>query len=139
MSIKQNEKNERKDREKYGSFAGIIGIITNVILSVFKLIIGMLTASVAVMADALNNLSDAGSSIVSLVSFKLSAKPADRDHPFGHARIEYIASMVVSFLILFVGFEMFIDAVSVIFGFKEAWNSLNFLRCSCFTLMCLQV
>ena len=71
------------------------------------------------MADALNNFSDAGSSIVSLVSFKLSSKPADRDHPFGHARIEYVASLVVSFLILLVGFEMFSDSISVIFGFSE--------------------
>ncbi len=108
------------DRHKYGIISGIVGIGANLILSIFKLIIGIITASVAIMADAMNNLSDAGSSIVSLVSFKLSAKPADRDHPFGHARIEYVASMVVSFLILLVGFEMFSDSLSVIFRFSEA-------------------
>lgn len=106
-------------RHKYGTISGIVGIGANLVLSTFKLIIGVLTASVAIMADAMNNLSDAGSSIVSLVSFKLSAKPADRDHPFGHARIEYVASMVVSFLILLVGFEMLTDSLGVIFGFSE--------------------
>ena len=120
MSNNNAEVKNQNERQKYGALAGIIGIVTNLILSVFKLIVGIITASVAIMADALNNLSDAGSSIVSLVSFKLSEKPADRDHPFGHARIEYIASMVVSFLILLVGFEMLSDAISVIFGFSEA-------------------
>lgn len=120
MAPSKNELTCQNDRQKYGAFAGIIGIITNLILSVFKLTIGFITASVAIIADALNNFSDAGSSIVSLVSFKLSEKPADRDHPFGHARIEYIASMVVSFLILLVGFEMLSDAIGVIFGFSEA-------------------
>lgn len=107
------------ERQKFGILSGIIGICTNIVLAVFKLIIGLLTASVAIMADAMNNLSDAGSSIISFVSFKLSAKPADRDHPFGHARIEYVASMVVSFLILLVGFEMLTDSLSVVFGFSE--------------------
>ena len=120
MSNNNAEAKNQNERQKYGALAGIIGIVTNLILSVFKLIVGIITASVAIMADALNNLSDAGSSIVSLVSFKLSEKPADRDHPFGHARIEYIASMVVSFLILLVGFEMLSDAIGVIFGFSEA-------------------
>lgn len=110
---------EAEQRKRYGALSGIIGICSNIVLSTLKLIIGLITASVAIMADALNNLSDAGSSIVSLVSFKMSAKPADRDHPFGHARIEYVASMVVSFLILLVGFEMLSDSISVIFGFSE--------------------
>ena len=108
------------ERQKFGIISGIIGICTNLVLAAFKLIIGILTASVAIMADAMNNLSDAGSSIISFVSFKLSAKPADRDHPFGHARIEYVASMVVSFLILLVGFEMLIDSLGVVLGFSEA-------------------
>lgn len=106
-------------REKYGSLASIVGIITNTILSLIKLFIGLITGSLAITADALNNLSDAGASVVSLVSFKMSAKPADRDHPFGHARIEYVASMIVSFLILLVGFETIIDSVKSIFGISE--------------------
>jgi len=98
-------------RERLGSFAGLIGILGNLLLALMKLIVGLLAGSVAIVADALNNFSDAGSAIVTLVSFKMAAKPADRDHPFGHARIEYIASMVVSFLILLVGSELFIDSV----------------------------
>ncbi len=103
-------------RQKYGTLAGAVGIITNVLLSMLKLIIGLLTASIAITADALNNLSDAGASIVSLVSFKLAAKPADKDHPFGHARIEYIASMIVSIMILIVGIEMLLDSLKSIFS-----------------------
>ena len=111
---------DKDTRQKYGALSGIIGIGANLTLSAFKFVIGLITSSVAIMADAMNNLSDAGSSIVSLVSFRLSAKPADRDHPFGHARIEYVASMVVSFLILLVGFEMLTDSIGVIFGFSES-------------------
>jgi cation diffusion facilitator family transporter len=98
-------------RERLGSFAGLVGILGNLLLALMKLIVGLLAGSVAIVADALNNFSDAGSAIVTLVSFKMAAKPADRDHPFGHARIEYIASMIVSFLILLVGSELFIDSV----------------------------
>lgn len=107
-------------RKKYGTLASTTGIIMNIILSVFKLIVGILTASVAITADALNNFSDAGASAISLISFKLSAKPADRDHPFGHARIEYIASMIVSFLILLVGAELLMDASKTLLGLSEA-------------------
>lgn len=99
-------------RKSYGTMASIVGITLNILLSALKLFAGIITASVAITADALNNLSDAGASGISLISFKLSAKPADREHPFGHARIEYIASMIVSFLILLVGFEMASDAIS---------------------------
>ena len=122
MNKESNKNNivDLQERQKYGALSGIVGIGANLILSILKLIVGLLTSSVAIMADAMNNLSDAGSSIVSLVSFRMSSKPADRDHPFGHARIEYIASMVVSFLILLVGFEMMTDSVSVILGFSEA-------------------
>ena len=98
-------------RERLGSFVGLVGILGNLLLALMKLIVGLLAGSVAIVADALNNFSDAGSAIVTLVSFKMAAKPADRDHPFGHARIEYIASMIVSFLILLVGSELFIDSV----------------------------
>lgn len=103
-------------REKLGSFAGLVGILGNLLLALMKLIVGLLAGSVAIIADALNNLSDAGSAIVTLVSFRMAAKPADRDHPFGHARIEYIASMIVSFLILLVGSELFIDSAKKLFA-----------------------
>ncbi len=93
-------------RRAFGTLAAVVGIVLNILLSAIKLLAGTLSGSVAIRADAVNNLSDAGSSVVSLVSFKLSAKPADRDHPFGHARIEYVASMIVSFLIIYVGVEL---------------------------------
>ena len=107
-------------RKAYGTFSSIVGICVNMMLALLKLLLGTLTFSVAIIADALNNLSDAGTSIISLVTFRLSAKPADRDHPFGHARLEYIASMVVSFIILLVGFEMLFSSLSTLFGFSES-------------------
>ena len=103
-------------RRSYGTLTSIVGILLNALLSIFKFIAGSLIGSVAIRADAVNNLSDAGSSIVSLVSFKLSAKPADRDHPFGHARIEYVASMIVSFLILHIGLELVKSSVQKLFA-----------------------
>ncbi len=93
-------------RRAYGMLVSVTGILLNILLFAVKLIAGTLSGSISIRADAVNNLSDAGSSVISLVSFKISAKPADREHPFGHARIEYIASMIVSFIILFIGVEL---------------------------------
>ena len=104
--------NKPEVRERYGVFSSIVGIITNLILAAIKLVAGLLSFSIAIVADALNNLSDAGSSLISFVSFKIAAKPADKEHPFGHARIEYVSSMIVSFLILLVGFELMKNSVS---------------------------
>lgn len=109
-----------KVRKAYGTLSSFVGIFINIILSAIKLLLGLLTASAAILADALNNLSDAGSSIITLVSFKMSSKPADRDHPFGHARIEYIASLAVSFIILLVGFETISTSIGVLFGISES-------------------
>lgn len=93
-------------REKQGSMAGAVGIGVNILLFVIKLVAGLLSGSVAIMADAVNNLTDSGSSIIMLVGFRLSAKPADREHPFGHARIEYLCGVIVSFIVLFLGLEL---------------------------------
>ena len=93
-------------RRAYGTMTSVTGILVNLLLFAIKLVAGSLSGSISIRADAVNNLSDAGSSVISLISFKLSAKPADRKHPFGHARIEYVASMIVSFLILFIGVEL---------------------------------
>lgn len=98
-------------RAAYGKAVGIVGISVNLFLSALKLVCGILSSSLAIMADAVNNLSDAASSVISFVCFKISEKPADRKHPFGHARIEYFASMIVSFIILGVGFTLFKDSV----------------------------
>ena len=102
-------------RKAYGTFSSIVGIVVNFILSAIKLLAGLISGSLAITADAFNNLSDAGSSVITLISFKISSKPADRDHPFGHARIEYVSSMIVSFLILLVGFELLIDSIKSIY------------------------
>ncbi len=101
-------------RHSYGILMSIVGIVANIFLSALKLIFGTLSGSISVTADAINNLSDAGSQIISLISFKISAKPADRDHPFGHARIEYVASMIVSFLVLLVGVELAKESIDKI-------------------------
>ena len=98
-------------RRAYGTMVSIVGIVANVLLAALKFIAGILTGAISITADAINNLSDAGSQVVSLVSFKISAKPADRHHPFGHARMEYVASMIVSFLVLHVGFDLITESV----------------------------
>ena len=101
-------------RTAYGTLASMVGIFCNVILFVVKAIVGMLLNSISVTADAFNNLSDAGSSIVGLVGVKMASKPADEDHPFGHGRIEYITALIVAFLVLEVGFTFFKDSIAKI-------------------------
>lgn len=101
-------------RRAYGTLVGIVSMIVNILLFAAKLTVGTLIGSMSITADAVNNLSDAGSQIISLISFRISAKPADREHPFGHARIEYIASMLVSLLILFVGLELLRESIAKI-------------------------
>lgn len=95
-----------KVRTKYGTLSGIVGIISNLILCSIKIALGIITSTVSILADGINNLTDAGSSIITLVGFKLSSAPADDDHPYGHERIEYITGMIISFLILIIGFTL---------------------------------
>ena len=97
-------------RTAYGVLASIVGIFCNVFLFAVKFVVGLVLHSVSVTADAFNNLSDAGSSIISFVGVKMAEKPADKDHPFGHGRIEYIAALVVSFLVLEVGYTFLKDS-----------------------------
>lgn len=106
-------------REKCGRAAGLVGIVTNLLLFLIKLIAGILSHSLAIMADAVNNLTDSGSSVIMLVGFKLAGKPADEKHPFGHARIEYLSGVVVSFIVLFLGLELGISSVQKIFAPEE--------------------
>lgn len=96
-----------KVRVKYGTLSGIVGIVSNCILCAIKIVAGFLSGSVSIMADGINNLSDAGSSIITFIGFKLSSKPADEGHPFGHQRIEYLTGVIVSFIILIIGFTLF--------------------------------
>lgn len=92
--------------ESYGIMSGIVGIICNLVLSVFKFIVGNLSGSISVTADALNNLSDMASNSVTIAGTKLASKPVDKEHPFGHGRLEYISALAVSGLILVMGFEL---------------------------------
>ncbi len=101
-------------RMKYGILGGCVGIALNIILCLMKFFVGSITGSIAITADAVNNLSDAGSSAVTVFGFKMAGKPADREHPFGHGRIEYITAMIVSFIILFMGIELAIQSVNKI-------------------------
>ncbi|MCY6371164.1 cation diffusion facilitator family transporter [Clostridium ganghwense] len=94
-----------KVRESYGYLGGIVGIIVNFILFLIKLSVGLLVKSIAVTADAFNNLSDVLSSVITIAGFKLASKPADAEHPFGHGRIEYISGLIVAFMVMLVGFE----------------------------------
>lgn len=101
-------------RTAYGVLASIVGILCNVCLFLVKFVVGLLINSVSVTADAFNNLSDAASSVISFVGVKMAGKPADKEHPFGHGRIEYIAALIVSFLVLEVGFTFLKDSISKI-------------------------
>ena len=94
-----------KVRNKYGTLGGIVGIIINFILFLIKFFVGMFVGSIAISADAFNNLSDAGSSIITIIGFKLASKPADAEHPFGHGRIEYLSALIVAFLVMLVGVQ----------------------------------
>jgi cation diffusion facilitator family transporter len=120
LFIKNADASTPKGRELFGRLAGAVGIICNLVLSIMKLIIGTVTNSVSITADATNNISDAGSSIVTLVGFRLSGKPADKDHPYGHARIEYISSLIISFIILLIGCSIFKESVIKIFKPEES-------------------
>lgn len=93
-------------RVRYGTLSGFVGIILNIILSVFKVIFGIITKSISIVADGANNIFDAVSSIISLVGFKISGKPADEEHPFGHGRVEYVSALTLAFFILIMGVEL---------------------------------
>ena len=101
-------------RGRYGNLTSIVGIVVNVLLFAMKFFVGTLTRSVSIIGDAVNNLSDAGSSVISFISFKISKKPADREHPFGHARVEYIGATIVAVIILFIGLELLKSSVEKI-------------------------
>ena len=100
-----------KVREGYGKLSGIVGVVLNLLLFAGKFIAGLLTGAISITADAFNNLTDAGSSIVTFIGFKLSSKPTDRDHPFGHGRMEYVSGFIVSIIIFLVGFELMKSSV----------------------------
>ena len=100
-----------KVREGYGTFISIFSIFLNLVLVTIKLIISFITNSISIRTDALNNLSDVGSNVATLFGFKLANKHADKDHPYGHGRMEYISGMIVAFLIVYMGITAFVDSI----------------------------
>ncbi len=101
-----NQPQKPEVRVRVGRFAGIVGIILNVLLFAVKLVIGLLFGSTSIVADSLNNFSDAGSSVITVAGYSVTGKPADKDHPYGHARMEYLASLFVSIIVMLLGIEM---------------------------------
>lgn len=106
-------------RDKCGRVAGAVGIVTNFLLFLMKIIVGTVFHSVSVTADAVNNLTDSGSSVVTLIGFKMASKPADEKHPFGHARIEYLSGVIVSFIIIFLGLQLGMSSIEKILTPEE--------------------
>ena len=114
MVVKDQNVTDPQVRGKLASFASGVGISLNVLLFIAKLTVGILAASVAIIADALNNITDAGSAVIALIGFRMATKPVDKEHPHGHGRMEYIAGFIVDMVILFVGFELFKTSVEKI-------------------------
>lgn len=111
---KNHDPSDPNVRGKYASLACFTGIVLNVLLFAGKLTMGLLAASVAIIADAFNNISDAGSSIIALIGFRLASKPVDKEHPLGHGRLEYVSGFIVDMLIILVGFELFTSSIDKI-------------------------
>ena len=127
--VKNHEDTENPDvRTAYGILSSVVGIFCNVLLFGVKMTIGTLMRSMAVMADAFNNLSDAASSVIGFVGVKMANKPADKDHPFGHGRMEYIAALIVSFLVIEVGITFFKSSIEKIRNPEElAFSWISFI------------
>lgn len=126
---------ETSVRTAYGTLGSVTGIVVNLLLAGFKYFAGMISGSISVTADAINNLSDAGSSIVSLAGVKLSAKPADKGHPYGHGRLEYISALAVAVLVFLMGFELLKSSIDKILNpvpVKFNWLALIILVVSIF-------
>lgn len=112
-----NNVKDPKVREKHGKLASFVGVFSNLFLFIIKLFAGILSGSIAIIADSINNLSDMGSSIITLVGFKLANAPADDDHPYGHQRIEYISGLIVSIIIIFVGGNLLLTSIEKIMNY----------------------
>ncbi|MBQ7369805.1 MAG: cation transporter [Clostridia bacterium] len=112
----QNDTTDPNVRTAYANLSGFTGIVVNLILFIMKLIVGILSASVAIIADAFNNISDAGSSVVAMIGFRLSSKHVDKEHPLGHGRMEYVTGFIVDMLIILVGFELLTGSLEKIFN-----------------------
>ncbi|MBR1883395.1 MAG: cation transporter [Clostridia bacterium] len=125
MYIKESDSIAEK-RNKYGVICSVVGIFLNILLTIIKIVLGVLFNYISMIADGVNNLSDAGSSIVSMIGFKLSKKKPDREHPYGHGRIEYVAGFVVSMIIFLMGFELLKESVIKLSSPVDS-SSLNYI------------
>ncbi|MBQ4137408.1 MAG: cation transporter [Clostridia bacterium] len=115
-------------RQKCGKAAGIIGIVSNVFLFIIKLMIGLAASSISIIADAVNNITDAGSAVITLIGFKLSEKPADDEHPYGHARIEYLSGFIVSLIIAVLGVQFLKDSIiAIIDGTRSFYSNASII------------
>ena len=112
-----NNVKDAKVRENHGKLASFVGVFSNLVLFIIKLFAGILSGSIAIIADSINNLSDMGSSVITLVGFKLANAPADDEHPYGHQRIEYISGLIVAIIIIFVGGNLLLTSVEKIFSY----------------------
>ena len=112
--IKEPDVHSAKGRSAFGNLSGFIGIGCNLVLFLLKMAAGLMSGSISILADAFNNFSDMGSSLLTMFGFKLSSKPADKEHPYGHGRLEYMTGFLVSVLIVLVGFELFKSAIGKI-------------------------
>ncbi len=129
----EQHQNKSIERDRVGKFASVLGICLNLLLAGAKIVVGLLSGLVSLAADGFNNLSDCGSSIVSFVSFKIAAKPADKEHPFGHRRAEYVATMIIAFLVLFLAVELLKESIGRIFSGNTgegSWLVYLVLACS---------
>lgn len=114
-----NNINDTKVRDSYGKLASIFGLLTNILLFIVKLIIGIISNSISIIADSINNLSDLTTSIVMLLGFKMSAKPADKEHPYGHQRIEYISGLIVSIFVIMVGVSLLTTSINKLIYYED--------------------
>lgn len=137
LFIKNSENYSDKNvRTSYGMLSSITGIVLNLILAGAKYAAGIISGSISITADAINNLSDAGSSIVSFFGVKISAKPPDKDHPYGHGRVEYISAFIVSFFVLFMGVELLKDSVGKIINPEPVKFSFLSLAILVISILC---
>ena len=138
--VKNNTDTEDvKVRESYGKLTGITGIILNIILCISKILAGLFTGAISLLSDGINNLSDAGSSIITLVGFKLSSKKPDKDHPYGHGRMEYFAGLAVSAVIIFVAVQLLTESIGKITANEVPDYSNSVLAIATIAVLCMSI
>ena len=137
LFIRDHKKTELPNvRNAYGVLCGGMGIFLNIVLFIIKLIAGTLSGAISVTADAFNNLTDAGSSVITLIGFRMAGQKPDKDHPFGHGRIEYVSGFIVSIIIILVGFELAKTSIEKIISPERAvFNTVSALILGCAVLV----